>query len=215
MPSSSTPTDRTSTRRRILVGAGSTASVSLTGCVSRLPGIEPGSVDTETTTERNKLSWTYPPTDDGSNGIDYASVRVDGPFHRKHPSAVRFRFNSTVGGIASGESYEGYEANWFRFRVGLPADYPSSNTARFRVQPPPWPEIRVRYDRRGGRRDLVVDVPTVNSGGTIEIPFVVDPASNAPLKRLRCSFAAQVSQSNVLGKTVRVTSQGTLELERT
>jgi hypothetical protein len=124
-----TPT-RTVSRRRFLAGVTATASVSLAGCTARLPG-KAASVDSRTTRDGNTLIWAYPASaaesDQGFEGIGYAAIRFQ-VFNMAVDAdsvvpALQFRLNSTVADLAAGKSYQGYQADSFRFHIGVPRTY--------------------------------------------------------------------------------------------
>lgn len=84
--------------------------------------------------------------------------------------------------------------------------------SRMRVQPPPWPALRVRYDGEGRRRWLVVRAPEVGADGTITLSVVVLPTDGPVPERLRCSFTVQASRPGPAGRTVRTNGDGTLDV---
>ncbi|MFC4551215.1 hypothetical protein [Halorussus sp. GCM10023401] len=211
MPSGPDSTDGT-TRRRLLAGLGAGVAATIGGCSGRIPGTGPAHIEAETFAESGELRWEYPPRDD-ADGIGYAAVEFDRVLSESaEPGSLRFTLNSTVGGLAASEPYRGYEADWFRFRVGPPAEYATRHTVRMWVRPPTWPGVRLRYDRRGGRSDLVVTAPDVHTDGTITFPLVLDSGGETPPDRVHCAFTVQASRPGALGKTVRVSDSGTLDL---
>lgn len=138
MPTTSPPDESSTTRRRLLSVLGTTSIAGLAGCAERLPGTGPSTADTETRVDPNEITWTYPPIDGTQEGIGYTSIEFEGRMRRERlPPALQFRFNSTVGGIASNKPYKGYEADWVRFRVGPPTTYNGMQSFEMRVQPPP------------------------------------------------------------------------------
>jgi len=211
VPSSSPPSDSES-RRAFLAAVGAGTAAALAGCAGRLPGTDPEQVDTERTVEAGEISWEYPPNDD-AEGIGYASVELDRDRTvERSPPAYRLTLNSTVRGSHASEPYTGYHADRFRFRVGPPAAYAARHGFEMRVQPPPWPEIALRYDRRGGRRALVVESEQFGSDGTITFDLLFVPGGDPAPQRLHCSFEVQASRSGPLGKTVSADGRGTIEL---
>lgn len=211
MPSSDRPT---ATRRRLLAGLGTAAAAGLAGCAGRLPGGH-ATAEAEAIVETNRIRWEYPPTEGDSEGIGYAAVSVEGLVRRQRlPPALRLAFNSTVGMLASGEGYEGYEPDWFRFRVEPPYGYERLNSFEVRVEPPgQWEGFSAYYDRQGVHRRFFLELRDVDTEGTILVPAVFDPGAGALPERLRCSFAVQVSRPGPLGKTVRVSGTETLEVD--
>ena len=174
-------------------------------------------MDVETVVERDRdprVRWEYPPGDD-AEGIGYGAVEGDRSSRGEEPpSAVRLEFNSTVGGIAASEPYQGYRADWFRFRVRPPTDYEDRLTYDLRVAPPQggWEGLGAWYDVQGGARRTTVELRDVGSQGTILIPAVFDPPSAGLPDRLHCSFSVQASRPGALGKTVRASGRGPLPL---
>lgn len=216
MPST-TDASRPRSRRRVLAALGTAVAGSLAGCGGRVPGFGPDDVDTVTTEMTDGLRWEYPQTavaDGDADGIGYASVTLDYPLSRDTPApALRFTLNSTVGDIAASEGYREYEADWFRFRLGPPPAYTSQHPYEWRVQPPPFPDLSVGYDRRAGRRELVVSAPELGTDGTITIPVVFVPSEEPLPAALFCAVTVQASEPGALGETVRTTGRGTLDLE--
>ncbi|ELZ29238.1 hypothetical protein C475_03439 [Halosimplex carlsbadense 2-9-1] len=211
MPSSP-PSSDSETRRAFLATFGTVTGAALAGCAGRLPGTDPKGVDARRTTEAGEISWEYPPNDD-ADGIGYASVELDrNRTGERSPSAYRLTLNSTVRGSHGSEQYEGYRADWFRFRVGPPAAYAARYGFEMRVQPPPWPELSLRYDRRGGRRALVVESEQFGSDGTITFDLLFVPGGSPAPQRLHCSFEVQASRGGALAKTVSADGQGTLAI---
>jgi len=208
MPSD--PSDGRS-RRRLLAGLGTGLVAGLGGCAGRVPGAGPARVESvESRTDRG-IRWDYPPRPDSDrDGIGYAAATVRGLRERAAGGpALRLVLNSTVGGPT--DERTDYRADWFRFRVG-PVPSAADPAPRMRVQPPPWPGLRVRYDGEGRRRWLVVGAPEVGADGTITVPVVVLPTDGPVPDRLRCSFTVQVSQPGPAGRTVRVTGDATLDV---
>jgi hypothetical protein len=156
-----TPTGTVS-RRRFLAGVTATASVGLAGCTARLPG-NAAAVDFRTTRDENTLIWAYPATAVESNqrdgGIGYAAIRFQAFNMAVDADSVvpvlQLRLNSTVADIAAGESYQRYQADSFRFHIGVPRTYDGAAGLRAFVQPPQWPDIRTTYGYDGAVRELV------------------------------------------------------------
>lgn len=172
------PSDSRS-RRRLLAGLGTGLAAGLGGCAGRVPGAGPPRVESvETRTDRG-IRWDYPPRSDSDrDGVGYAAVTVGGLRERAAGGPVlQAVLNSTVGGPTD-EQNGGYRADWFRFRVG-PVPSAADPAPRMRVQPPPWPALRVRYDREGRRRWLVVRAPGSRTGRPPDAPRC-PAASRAP-----------------------------------
>lgn len=211
MPSNA-PSDGSESRRAFLAAVGTGTAAALAGCAGRLPGTDPEQVDARRTTEPGEVSWEYPPNDD-AEGIGYASVELDrNRAVERSPSAYRLTLNSTVRGSHGSEQYEEYQADWFRFRVGPPAAYAARHGFEMRVQPPPWPELSLRYDRRGGRRELVVESEQFGADGTITFDLLFVPGGSPVPQRLHCSFEVQASRGGALAKTVSANGVGTLAI---
>jgi hypothetical protein len=161
---------------------------------------------------QSQVLWRYPQTEAVSegeeDGIGYASVTLE---EKRSESELQFQLNSTVGGIAASSEYENYQADWFRFRIGPPSSYTAQHVFEMSIQPPPWPELDVGYDERGGRRELVVEAEEVGSDGTITFPVQFLSAGGVIPDTFVCSFAVQVSEPGVLGETVRAQGTGSLE----
>lgn len=212
MPSSQ-PHRGAVSRRRLLAGLGTGVSGMLAGCTGGLPGTGPRQIDaTQTVTER-EIVWRYPPTEGDTDGIGYAAIGIDRVSQRGAVDPIlHMRFNSTVGGVAAGESYQEFEADWFRFRIGPPATYPSDQALDMRVQPPTWPRIELSYDHMSGSRHLVVESEHIGSAGTIEVPIVVAGGGEALPERLTVRSTVQASEPGVLDQPVRMTARGSLPL---
>ncbi|SFR36848.1 MULTISPECIES: hypothetical protein [Halorubrum] len=213
-----TPT-RTVSRRRFLAGVTATASVSLAGCTARLPG-KAASVDSRTTRDGNTLIWAYPASaaesDQGFEGIGYAAIRFQ-VFNMAVDAdsvipALQFRLNSTVADLAAGESYQGYQADSFRFYIGVPRTYDGAAGLRAFVQPPQWPDIRTTYGYTGAVRELAVQAPDVHEDGTIIVEGRFQPYDATLPSELHCGFEVQASQSGPLGRTVRVDGRETFDV---
>ena len=203
------PPGRRRSRRRFLAGATASATVGLAGCADRLPG-SAASVDSSTGRDGNTLIWNYPADAAGSDGRDgrigYGAVRflardAAAPPESEAP-ALRFRLNSTVGGVDGGESAREYRADWFRFRIGVPRTYDGVSGLRASVRPPQWPAVRTTYGYEDGRRELLVEAPDVNEAGTIVVEGRFRPAGQTLPRRLRCQFEVRVSRAGPLGRTV-------------
>jgi hypothetical protein len=202
------------TRRRLLVSSVG-ISAGLSGCLSRVPGGRADAVDSVKLEGEggSQVLWKYPQTEAVSkgeeDGIGYASVTLEGK--RNDGSELRFRLNSTVGEIAASPEYEDYQADWFRFRIGPPSAYTAQHVFEMSVQPPPWPDLDVGYDDRGGRKELVVEAKDVGSDGTVVFPVQFLSAGGVVPDTFVCSFAVQASEPGVLGETVRAQGTGFLE----
>lgn len=214
MPS---PSPDGTTRRRAIATIGAAALGGLSGCGGRLPGTDPESLDAESTVEtdgRSRLLWEYPPRDGDVDGIGYASVEVSSVSERDGlPSRAHLSFNSTVGGIASDEPYEGFVPEWFRFRVRPPST--AGGAYEVGVRPPGrWEEFSVYYDGAAGVRRTTVELGAVGTQGTIEVPATFDPSPDMGglPDRLHCTFAVRASRPGTFGRTVRVDARGTLPL---
>ena len=204
------------TRRRLLASIAAGTAVASAGCAGQLPGTSPRRVDAAETGDGDELVWQYPESEIGehSEGIGYASIAYEGEQDRGGTTtALQFGLNTTVGGIAASEAYSDYEADWARFRLAPPTEYAASHQYRMWVQPPPWPDVRAGYDRRGGREAFVVELPEIDSGGTITLPVLFGPVAEALPDRLRCSFTVQASAPGSLGESVRASGRGTIDLE--
>jgi hypothetical protein len=213
-----TPT-RTVSRRRFLAGVTATASVSLAGCTARLPG-KAASVDSRTTRDGNTLIWAYPASaaesDQGFEGIGYAAIRFQ-VFNMAVDAdsvvpALQFRLNSTVADLAAGKSYQGYQADSFRFHIGVPRTYDGAAGIRAFVQPPQWPDIRTTYGYNGGVRELAVQAPDVHEDGTIIVEGRFQPYDATLPSELHCGFEVQASQTGPLGRTVRADGRETFDV---
>ncbi|NHX35223.1 MULTISPECIES: hypothetical protein [Halolamina] len=198
------------TRRRLLASLGVAGAAGVAGCAGQVPGTSPRDVDATETGGRSELHWEYPAAvvDGDSEGIGYASVTFER--ERSSERALRFGLNTTVGGIAASEQYTEYEADWARFRLGPPSDYDATHQYRMWVRPPTRPELRARYDRRGGRRELVIELPEIDGGGTIRFPLVFEPVETAP-EQLHCSFTVQASEPGPFGESVRAGGRGRID----
>jgi hypothetical protein len=148
------------------------------------------------------------------DGIGYAAVEVDRIIRRDgRPPTMHLTFNSTIGGIASNEPYEGYRLDWFRFRIWPPATYDGRIDHHVRVEPPgQWEDFSAHYDTRGGTRRTTVELRNADTQGTIMVPAVFDPGTNPLPDRLHCSFTVQAARPGVFGRTVRVAGRGTLPI---
>lgn len=209
----------TVSRRTFLAGGAAAASLGLAGCAGRAPGTT-ADIDVAARTDGSQLLWDYPARavedDEDSDGIGYAAIRfgvVDtvGPNTSVDP-ALTFRLNSTVGGIAAGSSYKGYQADWFRFRLGVPRSYDGLAGLRASVRPRRWPEIQTTYGYHNARRDLVVHAPHVHSDGTIVVEGRFRPPGTTVPRQVHCGFEVHASRSGPLGRRVLATGQELFDL---
>ncbi|WP_255151949.1 hypothetical protein [Halorarius halobius] len=214
MPSNDSPADGT-TRRRALGALGTALAGGLAGCAGRVPGAGPVEMDAETTAEPGELQWQYPPREGDRDGVGYASIDTDRRERAgSRPPVLGLRFNATVGDIAASEPYRGYETDWFRFSVRPPRSYEGRLNYEMRVQPPgQWEEFGAYYDIEAGTRTFTTELRSVDTEGTIIVPAVFDPGVEALPESLYCTFTVQASRSGPLGKTVRASDDGTLELD--
>jgi hypothetical protein len=212
-----TPT-RTVSRRRFLAGVTATASVSLAGCTARLPGMA-ASVDSRTTRDGNTLIWaslaSAAESDQGFEGIGYAAIRFQ-VFNMTVDAdsvvpALQFRLNSTVADLAAGESYQGYQADSFRFHIVVPRTYDGAAGLRAFVQPPQWSDIRTTYGYNGAVRELAVQAPDVHEETIIVEGRFQSYDATLP-SELHCGFEVQASQSGPLGRAVRADGRETFDV---
>lgn len=203
-------------RRAVLASVGAATTTALAGCGGRIPGTGPQRIDAEETTETDqdpRLVWQYPPREGDTEGIGYASVEARVLRREGSAPEARLTFNSTIGGIASAEPYEGYQPDWFRFRIRPPETYDGGLAHAVRVEPPgQWEGFAAYYDVQGSVRRTTVELRDVDTQGTIQIPAVFDPGTDPLPDRLHCSFTVQASRPGLLGRTVRVADRGTLPL---
>ncbi|WP_336135306.1 hypothetical protein [Natronomonas amylolytica] len=216
-PSAPSDSDDHLTRRRVLAGVSTTLTGTIVGCSGRVPGTGPTRLDVETTVETDqdsRLLWQYPQRDGDEDGVGYAAVEVDRVIRRENrPLAMHLTFNSTVGGIASAEPYEGYRLDWFRFRIRPPAAYDGRINHRVRVEPPgQWEAFSTHYDIQGEVRRTTVELRNVDTQGTIRVPAVFESGTDSLPDRLHCSFTVQASRPGVFGRTVRVAGRGSLPI---
>lgn len=214
MPSTFPPHEHVS-RRRLLAGLGTATAGALAGCSGRVPGTGPAHVDAESTVEDDRIVWRYPPRPDDGAGIGYAAIDVERLDRGGARSpALRLEFNSTIGGIAAGEPYRGYHPDWFRFRIRPPTSYEGRLQYHVRAEPPgQWEGFATYYDLEASVRQFVVELRNVDTQGTIVVPAIFDPGSDSLPDSLTCSVTVQAARPGVLGKTVRVAGQETLELD--
>lgn len=217
MPSNYLFDDDRIPRRGVLAGLGTAVTSSLAGCGSQFPGVGAEQLDVETTVEHDqypRILWKYPPREGDTEGIGYASVEVDRVIQRDASSpAIKLKFNSTIGRLASDEPYRGYHPDWFRFRVWPPTTYEGRLQYRLFVEPPgQWEQFSAYYEIQGNTRRTTIELQNVDTQGTIVIPAVFDPEGNSLPSRLHCSFTVRASWSGLLGKSVRVSEKETLPL---
>lgn len=208
---------RSVSRRSFITGAAVTASVGLAGCGGRfLNSAE--NVDTAMQREEDTLVWEYPAsaveaTEEGE-GIGYASIQFQA-FDRAWNTdqvapGLRFRLHSTVGDAATSDS--GYQADSFRFRIGVARNFGATSQFRAFVQPTQWPELHTTYGYEGARRELVVTAPSVGTDGTIIVEGrFQSPRATLP-RQLHCGFEANVSQPGLLGRRIAADGQTTFDV---
>jgi hypothetical protein len=211
--------NRSLSRRRFLAGATATGSVGLAGCTAQLPG-NAAKVESSTELDENTLIWEYPASAVQSNrkndGIGYAAIRfralnvaVDGG---SAAPVLNFRLNSTVADVAAGESSQGYQADWFQFRIGVSRRYDGVSGLRTFVQPPQWPEVQTTYGYEDAMRELVVEAPSVNEKGTITVEGRFRPSGPTLPRQLHCQFEVQTSQPGPFGRTVLADGRSTFDV---
>ena len=211
--------DRLFSRRHFLAGATATATVDLAGCTAQLPG-NAASVDSSTKRDGNTLIWNYPASAVQSNGrnegIGYAAIRLRALNMAVDADSVvpalQFRLNSTVADLPAGKSSQGYQADSFRFHIGVPRTYDGAAGLRAFVRPPQWPEIRTTYGYNGAVRELAVQAPDVHEEGTIIVDGRFQPYDATLPSELHCGFEVQASQSGPLGRTVRADGRETFDV---
>jgi hypothetical protein len=195
-----------------VAGSATALSLGLAGCAGRGPGTA-AEVNVATRSENARIHWDYPARavegEADSDGIGYAAMRFRafdavGSEQSADP-VLTFRLNSTVGGIAAGESFRGYQADWFRFRLGIPRTYDNLASLRAFVHPNQWPEIQTTYGYQGPRRDLVVYAPEVNTDGTITVEGRFRPSSPTLPRQLYCGFVVHASRPGLFGRSVLAT----------
>ncbi|MFC6736106.1 hypothetical protein ACFQEQ_07625 [Halolamina salina] len=205
-----------STRRRLLATAATGGTILLAGCTGQLPGTGPRRVDAVDTGGERELVWQYPAAEveEHDDGVGYGSVTFEGDRSSDGGSGrLAFELNTTVGGIAATEAYTDYEADWARFRLGPPNAYTATHPFEMWVQPPTGGfDLRTGYDHRAGRRELVVELPGIDTGGTITLPVLFDPSDDAVPDLFHCSFTVEASEPGAFGETVRASSRGTIEI---
>lgn len=217
--SSDSSPERAESRRRFLAATTATATVGLAGCTARLPG-SAATVGAEVARDGNTLVWNYPDStardDPREGGVGYAAIRFRpldvAPGADAVAPVLAFRLNSTVADIAAGESSQGYQADWFRFHIGVSRTYDGVAGLEMTVQPPPWPEIQTTYGYDGDRRELAVEAPSVNEPGTITVGGRIHPPRPTLPRELHCQFAVQASQQRPVGRTVRANGRATLDV---
>lgn len=219
-PSSDSNADRR-TRRHVLAGFGSAVVASVAGCSGRVPGLGPERVHAETTVRDGsglgspEILWRYPRREGDEDGIGYAAVearrvdRLEGRF-----PTLSLQFNSTIGGLAADEPYEGYRPDWFRFRFEPPSSYEKATSYATRVEPPgQWEGFSTYYDRESTAKRTVIELRDVQMQGTIIVPAVFAPTTESLPKTLYCQFTVQASHPGIAGKTVRASGEGNLPLD--
>lgn len=151
------------------------------------------SVDSRTTRDGNTLIWaslaSAAESDQRDEGIGYAAIRFQ-VFNMTVDAdsvvpALQFRLNSTVADLAAGESYQGYQADSFRFHIVVPRTYDGAGLRAF-VQPPQWSDIRTTYGYNGAVRELAVQAPDVHEEGTI----IVEADSSRMMLRCPANYIA-------------------------
>ncbi|AFK19091.1 hypothetical protein E6P09_09930 [Haloferax mediterranei ATCC 33500] len=218
MPSTSDSDGERRTRRNVLAGLGSAVVGSLAGCSGRIPGTGPEHVGAETTVQDGQnpeIRWRYPRREGDKDGIGYAAVevkRVTRP--EDHFPTLSLRFNSTIGGLAASDPYEGYHPDWFRFRFEPPSSYEAAASYEARVEPPgQWDGFSAYYDLGSTVKQTVVELKNVQTQGTIFVPVVFAPSAKSIPSSLYCRFTVQASRPGFGGKTVRASGDGNLPLD--
>lgn len=214
-----TNSDQLLSRRRFLASATATGTVGFAGCSGHLPG-NAETIDSSIKRDENTLIWNYPASAvqrNGRNeGIGYAAIRFRAVNTAADTSSAApvlgFRLNSTVGDIAAGKSYQGYQADWFQFYVGVPQTYDGLSGLRTFVQPLSWPELQTTYGYEDSVRELSVKAPCVNEKGTITVDGRFRPSRATFPRELHCQFKIQASQSGTFGRTVLANGRATFDV---
>lgn len=201
-------------RRRFITGLGSALAGSLAGCSGKVPGTGPEELDTETTTESDRIVWRYPPRDGDVDGIGYASFEVDRLLGLSDATPmVRLECNSTVGQIAADDPYREFQMDWFRFTIWPPKEYEGRYQYHAWAEPPgQWDTFASTYDITGNVRRFTVELRDLAARGTILVPILFDPGGPPLPDRLHCSMTVQASRPGWVRKSVRVSDTGTLDL---
>jgi hypothetical protein len=206
-------------RRQLLAGLGTAASAGLAGCAGRLPG-QRTSLDVATRVQDDRVVWDYPADavadDEGSDGIGYAAARFDAVDTAGREAAVEpalvVRLNSTVGGIAASEPYRDYQADAFRFRLGVPSSYDGDAALRATIEPPVWPTVRTTYGYENDRRTLVVAAPEVDSDGTVVVEGRFRSSRPVLPRQLVCGVEVKVSRPGPLGRAAVASDRESFDL---
>ena len=191
------------------------ASVGSAGCGGRLPTTT--TADSVVRRDDATVVWAYPASavrgDEDSEGIGYAAVEFDVSDRARNADEVlptlAFTLNSTVGTTSAGE---GYQADRFRFRFGVPRTYDDTSGFRAFVRPNQWPAVSTTYGYDDGERALVVTAADVNTDGTVTVDGQFRSTDPTLPRRLRCGFEAKASQEGPLGRTVTVDGRTTLDV---
>jgi hypothetical protein len=183
------------------------------GCTGTIPGTGPQSLSTEVIQDdADRIAWGYPPVEGDGDGIGYVALERQREIHPGGSPAMLFQFNSTVAEFSTVESYNEYEADWFEARIRTPIDYQQEHgPTTMRVEPPgQWDGFRTYYDRTATHRELVLELRSIDTKGTIQVPFVLDPVTDQLPAALHCSFTVQASKPGWFGETIRASDSGRL-----
>lgn len=215
---SSAACDPSVSRRGFLAGAATVTSVGFAGCGGRLPTTT--TADSVVRRDDATVVWEYPASavrgDEDGEAIGYAAIEFDVSDRARNADEVlptlAFALNSTVGPTSAGEGSQGYQADRFRFRIGVPRTYDNTSGFRALVRPNQWPTVSTTYGYDGGERALVVTAADVNTEGTITVDGQFRSTDPTLPRRLRCGFEVQASQEGPLGRTVTVDGRTTLDV---
>lgn len=202
---------KTVSRRALLAGVGTAGLVGTTGCLGRLPGVDPPELHTApiAADDPYRVAWGFPAeTADSAGRTGYVGVSRRNEPGETAETWVRLDLNASST-LSSDQQFDRY-----RFRLRLPQHlHHEYGPLRLYARPPVGVgDIRVARETAGANRGVVVDHQSVQSDGTLITEAVLGPRYEAFPPVVDCTFAGRLSTPGPLGETARVEASGRLRL---
>lgn len=201
----------TVSRRALLAGVGTAGLVGTTGCLGRLPGVEPPELDTEPIAEDDtyRRVWGFPAESADSAGrTGYVEVA-----RRNEPTDAAETW-VRLDLVASSTLSSDRQFERYKFRLRLPQHlHDEYGPLRLYARPPAAvKDVRVSRDTAGADRGVVADHQSVHSDGTLVTEAVLGPRYDTFPPAVDCAFSGRLSTPGPLGESVRVETSGRLRL---
>jgi hypothetical protein len=202
---------RSVSRRTLLTGLATGSVASTTGCLGRLPSVDPPELRTApiAADDPYRVAWGFPAeTADSAGRTGYVAVSRRNEPTDAAETWVRLDLNASST-LSSDRQFDRY-----RFRLRLPQRlHDEYGPLRLYARPPvAVDDVRVARDTAGTDRGVVVDHRSVQSDGTLITEAVLGPRYEPFPPVVDCAFAGRLSTPGALGETARVKTSGRLRL---